>query len=220
MDEDNQTYKIPICLLDAIIKLASKKIAVLVCCVEIVYGMGAKKVFIDQVAIQVGIKKGEAEAFLDILVEMGVMIKEVDCYGFVEVEKLGDISRYWKRDQITGMIFPPDYKTEAITITEEEKEILRILSEIKGFPKGYEEDVITIKLLRNLKEEFLTVDVRELVKNWVVYKQDQPFKKRSSPRAQLRNQFSMASRRGMFLKSPGLKGEGRKYAGKVARYKG
>jgi len=220
MEEESQFYSIPIYLFDVIVKLATKKISVLVCCVEIVYGMGAKKVFMDQVAIQVGIKKEEAEAFLNLLVEMGVMIKEENYYSFIKMEKLRDIARYWKRDKINGITFPPDCKTEAMAITEEEKIILKMLSEIKGFPKRYEEDVITIKLIRSLEEEFPIVDPEELVKNWAVYKQDKPFKKGSSPRAQLRNQFRFASQRGMFLKSPGLKGEGRKYAGKVARYKG
>ena len=220
MEEENQFYSIPIYLFDAIIKLAPIKIAALVCCAEIIYGIGAERVFIDQVVMQVGIKKREAEKILNLLVEIGVMSKENDFYSFINMKQLGRISQEWERDKVTGITFTPYYKTEIITITEEEKGILIILSEIKGFPTGYKEDVITIKLLRNLEEEFLIVDARELVKNWVVYKQDQPFQKRSSPRAQLRNQFKMASHRGMFLKSPGLKGEGRKYGEKVSRYKG
>jgi len=219
MEEDNRYYDIPIYLLDVIKKLAPIKVAVLIYCAEIIYGLGAKRVFIDQVVMQLGIKKKEAEVVLNKLVRMGVMIKEGECYSFINIEKLRNISRGWEKYK-TKVINPSEHKTETITITEEEKRILKVLCEIKGFPRGYKEDVITIKLIRALEEEFPIVDPEELVKNWVVYKQDQPFKKRSSPRAQLRNQFKMASQRGMFLKSPGLKGEGRKYAGKVARYKG
>lgn len=219
MDEDDQYYKIPICLLDVVIKLAPMKIGALVCCAEIIYGMGAKKVFIDQIAMQVGIKRGGAEAVLNEMVRIGVMIREDDHYSFIDMEELGQISKDWKRDKITGITFPPDYESEAMTITEEENEILKILGEIKGFPIGHKEDAITIKLLRNLEEEFPAIDRRELIKNWVVYKQDQPLKPRSSPRAQLRNQFRMASQRGMFLKV-GLSGKGKKYGDKVSRYQG
>lgn len=79
------------------------------------------------------------------------------------------------------------------------------LRQVPGYPFNLNAD---FEKLGELSLEFPMVDVVALLKNWKEYITDNPFKKKSSPRAQLRNQFKMAKEKGMYKKESGNNGSG------------
>ena len=74
---------------------------------------------------------------------------------------------------------------------------LALLRSVPGYTFDLDKDFAK---LGELSLEFPMVDVTALLKNWKEYITDTPFKKKSSPRAQLRNQFIMAKNKGMHKK--------------------
>ncbi len=74
-------------------------------------------------------------------------------------------------------------------ITTEEREILSTLKTIPNYPLDYLKD---IDLLRQLSVEFPTIDIREEIKRFAVYKMDKPLTKKSNPRLQIRNWIEKA----------------------------
>lgn len=103
----------------------------------------------------------------------------------------------------------------------EEDDILVSMPELallRTVPK-YPFDVKTdFAKLSELSLEFPSVDVVPMLKNWVLFITDNPFKANSSPRAKLRNQFKMAHDKGMYKKaSDNGEGPRRKDAGDLIR---
>ena len=74
-----------------------------------------------------------------------------------------------------------------------------VLKSIPGYPFDPEKD---FAFLQEKETEFPTVDIEALLKSWKVYILDVPFKKKSSPRSQLNNQFKFAVGRRSCLKTP------------------
>ena len=72
------------------------------------------------------------------------------------------------------------------------------LRSVPGYPFDLKMDFAK---LGELSLEFPMVDVVPLLKNWKLYIGDNPFAKKSSPRAQLRNQFVMAKNKGKYKKA-------------------
>ncbi len=80
-----------------------------------------------------------------------------------------------------------EYEVSASTT---ERQILKILKTIINYPYDYETD---INHIRDLKTDYPEVDLLNEIKKWKSYKQDNPLKKKSNPRLQLRNWMSNAS---------------------------
>ena len=74
-------------------------------------------------------------------------------------------------------------------VTQEEREILKTLKDIDLYPFDYKKD---IELVRQLSVEFPSIDTREEIKRFAVYKLDKPFKKNSNHRLQVRNWIEKA----------------------------
>lgn len=72
-----------------------------------------------------------------------------------------------------------------------ELKMLKILKEIPNYPFEYEKDIENI---RELRTDFPTVSVLEELKKWKTYKKDNPLKKKSNARLQLRNWLSNAEK--------------------------
>ena len=81
-------------------------------------------------------------------------------------------------------------KEESISSTEI-KQSLTILQKIPEYPFDQNKD---IDFLQRKMEEFPEVDPVQLLSNWQAYLIDNPFKKNSSPRSQLYNQFVIADK--------------------------
>ena len=71
------------------------------------------------------------------------------------------------------------------------------LKQVNKYPFDLNKDFTTLTTLAN---EFPTVGIIPLLKNWKLYIEDNPFKSKSSPRAQLRKQFEMAKKKGFYKK--------------------
>lgn len=68
--------------------------------------------------------------------------------------------------------------------SEEEREALRVLSRVKGYPLDYTTD---LEHIRRLLIDYPSVDVFTEIRKWADYKLDKPLKAKSNPRLQLRN---------------------------------
>lgn len=64
------------------------------------------------------------------------------------------------------------------------RECLNILKSIKNYPFDTEKD---IELINSLLIDFPSLDIKEELKKWAIYKLDKPLKKDSNPRLQFRN---------------------------------
>ena len=100
-------------------------------------------------------------------------------------------------------------KTDAASLAEQSLPLvtmpeLALLRKVPGYPFDANKDFGN---LTQLSEEFPDIDVVSLLKNWIMFIKDNPFKKKSSPRAQLRNQFVLAMKKGFHKKASGGNGQ-------------
>lgn len=68
--------------------------------------------------------------------------------------------------------------------TQTEREILKELKAVPGYPFDFSQD---LDYVRNLMVEFPSLDMLAEVKKWRTYKRDKPLKPKSNPRLQFRN---------------------------------
>ncbi|MBO8183633.1 MAG: hypothetical protein H0Z28_12745 [Archaeoglobus sp.] len=71
-----------------------------------------------------------------------------------------------------------------IIMSQEEKEVIDILSGIKNYPIDRELD---LEMFHSLEKEFPELSVIDVLKDYAAYKKDKPLTKRSNPRLQIRN---------------------------------
>lgn len=76
-----------------------------------------------------------------------------------------------------------------ITTTTSEQQILTVLQSVKNYPFDYDTD---LNHIRALSTDYPNIDILTEVKKWASYKLDQPLKKGSKPRSQLRNWMQKA----------------------------
>jgi hypothetical protein len=86
-----------------------------------------------------------------------------------------------------------DYVEQPLLEDPELTESLEILRSVRGYPFDVKEDS---DYLAGLIAEFKELDPVEVLKDWIVFLKDQPFKKNSRPRTQLRNTFKFSQKYG------------------------
>jgi len=87
---------------------------------------------------------------------------------------------------------PPTPSGGLSSLTDHQRMALEVLRSVPGWPADDEQDA---GLLRDLAEDFPTVNLLAEAKNWRTYKRDKPLDRKSRPRAQFRNWVRIASER-------------------------
>ncbi|WP_422444320.1 hypothetical protein [Thermoanaerobacterium sp. DL9XJH110] len=88
--------------------------------------------------------------------------------------------------------------------TEKEREMLKELKVVPGYPFDFSQD---LDYIRNLMVEFPSLDLLTEIKKWRIYKRDKPLKPKSNARLQLRNWCEKALQ---FQQEKGAKANGQR----------
>lgn len=118
-----------------------------------------------------------------------------DCAQTAPKKKLEEVKEEEEVTAAGGL--PEKIEEDEVLIAMPELAVLRT---VPGYPFELTTDFAK---LSELSLEFPSVDVEAMLKNWMLFITDRPFKPKSSPRAQLRNQFKMAQEKGMYKKAGG-----------------
>lgn len=97
-------------------------------------------------------------------------------------------------------------------LSNDEKQFLETLGEIKNYPLDREKD---LEMYKTLKERYPELDLLEAIENWKLYKLDKPLTKKSNARSQINNAFKKYVEWGKCLKKEDSNGTHRTGNGKV-----
>lgn len=86
---------------------------------------------------------------------------------------------------------PKNPSTPSSNISNDERDILKTLKGIEGYPLDYKTD---LEYIRQLLVDFPQINIREEIRKFATYKLDKPLKKKSNPRLQIRNWMTNAEK--------------------------
>lgn len=93
-------------------------------------------------------------------------------------------------DSLLGEV-PKNPSTPSSNISNDERDILKTLKGIEGYPLDYKTD---LEYIRQLLVDFPQINIREEIRKFATYKLDKPLKKKSNPRLQIRNWMTNAEK--------------------------
>lgn len=98
-----------------------------------------------------------------------------------------------------------DIEEDIYILSNDEKQFLEVLEQIKSYPLDREKD---LEMYKTLGKKYYQLDLLEAIETWRLYKLDKPLKANSNARSQINNSFEKYAEWGKCLKKEGNNGPG------------